>query len=106
MPKHYPRNAAIDHAASMSELGHEAYRLHKRVHDLGEENARLTQERDTALAELDDARQLLAKYRQHVEDCESIDFLDRIGERCSDVTFTPAEQATLLALRGEENGHD
>lgn len=47
---------------------------------------------------------LLAKYRQHVQDCESIDFLDQIGE--SDVTFTPAEKAALLALRGEEYGHD
>ena len=52
--------------------------------------------------ELHAAHQLLAKYRQHVQDCESIDFLDQIGE--SDVTFTPAEKAALLALR-EENHH-
>jgi DNA anti-recombination protein RmuC len=57
--------------------------------------------------ELNDAQQLLAKYRQHVEDCESIDFLDQIGDARSDVTFTPAEQAALLALRNTpETDHD
>lgn len=56
--------------------------------------------------ELHDSCQLLAKYRQHVQDCESIDFLDQIGDACSDVTFTPAEKAALLALRGEEYSHD
>lgn len=67
----------------------------------------LTDERDQALAELNAAQQLLAKYRQHVEDCESIDFLDRIGERCSDGTFTPDEHASLLALRdAPETDHD
>lgn len=56
--------------------------------------------------EVHDACQLLAKYRQHVQDCESIDFLDRLNERqFSEVTFTPAEVAALLALR-EENSHD
>lgn len=54
--------------------------------------------------ELHDACQLLAKYRQHVQDCESIDFLDRIGEAGSEVTFTPAEVAVLMALRGEDYG--
>lgn len=61
---------------------------------LDEENARLYGERDRAT-------ELLAKYRQHVQDCESIDFLDQIGE--SDVTFTPGEKAALLALRKENN---
>ena len=53
--------------------------------------------------ELHDTWQLLAKYRQHVKDCESIDYLDQIGE--SDVTFTPDEKAALMAL-SEENRHD
>lgn len=51
--------------------------------------------------EVHDACQLLAKYRQHVQDCESIDFLDRIGEAGSEVTFTPAEVAALKAMRNE-----
>lgn len=55
-------------------------------------------------ADYDATVDLLAKYRQHVQDCESIDFLDKIG--ASDVTFTPAEVAALMALRGEEYGYD
>lgn len=78
--RNYPRNRAIEDAATMEQLGREAYRLHFAVHD---------------------ACQLLAKYRQHVQDCESIDFLDQFGE--SDVTFTPAEKAALMALRKENN---
>lgn len=136
MPKHYPRNPAIEDASTMEQLGREAYRLHKRVHDLeatemalsdyktwydeamcasneagfsgvsaahtirdlDSDNSRLTRERDQALVDRNLVVELLAKYRQHVQDCESIDFLDQIGE--SGVTFTPAEKAALLALRG------
>lgn len=57
--------------------------------------------------ELHDSRQLLAKYRQHVQDCESIDFLDRLNQgQYSDVTFTPAEVAALMAMRPEGYHHD
>lgn len=52
MPKHYPRNPAIEDAATMDQLGREAYRLHKRVHDLEVYRQTLTRERDQALAAL------------------------------------------------------
>lgn len=69
---------------------------------LDEENARLYRERDQALAERDRATELLAKYRQHVLDCEHIDYLGQIGESWSSVVFTPAEVAALTALRSKE----
>lgn len=58
---------------------------------------------DQALAERDRATELLAKYRQHVGDCEGSDFLDQLNVGWSDVTFTPAEVAALMALRKENN---
>lgn len=44
---------------------------------------------------------LLAKYVEHVRQCEGIDFIDRIGEVAwgSDVEFTPEEIAHLETLR-------
>lgn len=38
---------------------------------------------------------LLKKYMQHVRDCESIDYVDRIGDRVFDVEFTQEEQDEL-----------
>lgn len=71
------------------------------IRDLDADNARLTRERDQALGDRTLVIELLAKYRQHVQDCESIDFLEWLNDHTkSDVKFSPAEVATLLDLRG------
>lgn len=49
--------------------------------------------------EVHDACQLLAKYRQHVQEWAGHDCLDSIGHTAALVTFTPAEVAALLELR-------
>lgn len=48
-----------------------------------------------------DYKALLMKYMQHVRDCESIDFVDPIGDFCSDVEFTDEEKAELERISAE-----
>lgn len=49
-----------------------------------------------------DYEELLKKYMQHVRDCESIDYVDRIGDCGSDVDFTDDEKAELERLSEEQ----
>lgn len=45
-----------------------------------------------------DYEELLKKYMQHVKDCESIDYVDRIGDSQSEVEFTQEEREELELL--------
>lgn len=45
--------------------------------------------------------ELLEKYMQHVRSCESIDYVDQIGDYCSDVIFTDEEKTELQRIRDE-----
>lgn len=45
-----------------------------------------------------DHRELLRKYIAHVNDCEGIDFIDRIGEPVSYQDFSAEEKAELVRL--------
>lgn len=48
-----------------------------------------------------DYKELLKKYMAHVIDCESISFLDQIGDCHTDVEFTEEEVQELGRLEQE-----
>lgn len=48
-----------------------------------------------------DYEELLKKYMQHVKDCESIDYVDQIGDYMSEVEFTEEEKAELERISDE-----
>lgn len=48
-----------------------------------------------------DYEELLKKYMQHVKDCESIDYVDQIGDYMSEVEFTKEEREELERLSDE-----
>jgi hypothetical protein len=49
-----------------------------------------------------DYEALLKKYMQHVRDCESIDYVDHIGDFCSDVEFTQEEREELERISEDQ----
>jgi hypothetical protein len=48
-----------------------------------------------------DYLELLKKYMAHIKDCESIDYVDQIGDYCSEVVFTDEQKAELKKLSAE-----
>lgn len=48
-----------------------------------------------------DYKELLKKYMQHVQSCESITFVDHIGSYRTEVDFTDAEKAELGRIEDE-----
>lgn len=48
-----------------------------------------------------DYEELLKKYMQHVQSCESITYVDHIGSCCTEIDFTEAEKAELERIEDE-----
>lgn len=48
-----------------------------------------------------DYEELLKKYMQHVQSCESITYVGHIGDYCTEISFTDEEKAELERIEDE-----